>query len=148
MSLIWSSAGLGLDWGGLSNVSPYQILATFVAGGVTLEVRAAALPVCLALECCRAEVCLTCSSGGNKIVAATPALKAPVVLRPVQLKANLQLTEPEILQRCFALCMQDVPKPMWWAIEHVIVPGFIQPVMGVQALPPEYTGQAPWTKSE
>lgn len=33
----------------------------------------------------------------------------------------------------------DIPKPLWWALEHLLVPYFIMPVLGVEPLPKEYT---------
>jgi mannose-6-phosphate isomerase-like protein (cupin superfamily) len=62
--------GFGKDQGGLGNLSPLQLFATFVEGGVQLE---------------------------------------------------------------------DMPKPAWWALEHVLVPWFIVPVLGVDPFPAEYT---------
>ncbi len=69
--LMTPCAGFGKDLGGLENLSPLQLFATFVAGGVVLE---------------------------------------------------------------------DMPKPAWWALEHLLVPYFIVPVLGVDPLPNEYTG--------
>ena len=60
MHAVSGDAGFGQDLGGLQHLSPYQLFATFVAGGVVLE---------------------------------------------------------------------DMPKPAWWALEYVLVPYFIIPVM-------------------
>jgi mannose-6-phosphate isomerase-like protein (cupin superfamily) len=35
--------------------------------------------------------------------------------------------------------LEDIPKPVWWVLEHVLVPWFIVPVLGVEPLPQEYT---------
>lgn len=38
------------------------------------------------------------------------------------------------------IALEDMPKPVWWAVEHVLVPYFIVPVLGVQPFPKEYVG--------